>query len=337
MTASAMASETAEAPAVVQRLLASRGAIQAAARVVRGDAPLFAVVCGRGSSGHVGVLLRYLIETRLGLAVSTTAPSVITALHGTLQLQHAMFVVISQSGGSPDLVAATRAARAAGARTIAIVNVADSPVARAAELVIALNCGIERSVAATKSVISSMAACAELVAALADDQALRTALDQLPARLAAAHALDWRALAPDLARAPACFVTARGFGLGTAREIALKLAETLRLPSLAYSAAELLHGPRASVSSATPVLALRQSDATATAVNTLVTSLRAAAVPVHDCGGPHGSLPWIGDAHPVTDAIAMLMPAYRMIEAAARAAGFDPDHPPHLRKVTETL
>lgn len=332
---SAMARETAEAPAVVESL--DQNMIASVACQIVADRPRFAIVCGRGSSGHVGVLLRYLIETRLGLAVSTTAPSVITALQAKLQLQQALFVVISQSGGSPDLVEATRAARAAGARTVAIVNVAGSPVADAAELVITLGAGTETSVAATKSVIASMAACAELVATIAEDHELINALDDLPARLLAAHALDWSPFAAGLVRSPAAFVTARGFGLGTAREIALKMAETLRLPSLAYSAAELLHGPRASVSGDTPVLALRLADATAASVDTLVASLRAATVPVHDCGGPGCSLPWIPDTHPVTDAIAMLMPAYRMIEAAAQAAGFDPDHPPHLRKVTETL
>jgi glutamine---fructose-6-phosphate transaminase (isomerizing) len=48
-------------------------------------------------------------------------------------------------------------------------------------------------------------------------------------------------------------------------------------------------------------------------------------------------LPWIDDDHPAADAITMLVPAYIAIEAAARQAGYDPDHPPHLRKVTKTL
>ena len=54
-------------------------------------------------------------------------------------------------------------------------------------------------------------------------------------------------------------------------------------------------------------------------------------------GGPQCTLPWIDNDHPVCDAIAMLLPAYRAIEAAARARGLDPDNPPHLSKVTRTL
>ncbi|MFD1356005.1 SIS domain-containing protein, partial [Methylorubrum suomiense] len=55
------------------------------------------------------------------------------------------------------------------------------------------------------------------------------------------------------------------------------------------------------------------------------------------CGGPAGTLPWLGDGHPACDPIAMLVPAYRAIEAQARRRGLDPDAPVGLTKVTETL
>ncbi len=331
---SAMLREIAQTPDGVADLVARGCEIATVARAIDIGSVPFVVLCGRGSSGHVGTLLRYLIETRLSLVVSTTAPSVTTLFHSRMQLRHALFVVISQSGGSSDLVAATEAARAAGARTLAIVNVTDSPVAGAAEFVLGIGVGPELSVAATKSVIASMAACVALVAAWTGEMALTDALARLPRRLAQAASLDWSGLAADVLQAPAAFVTARGFGLGPAREIALKLAETTRLPTLAYSAAELLHGPRASISRATPVLALSSPDAAGPSVADLVLALRAAEVPVHDVGG---SLPWIGDDHAVTDPIAMLMPAYAAIEAMTRAKGYDPDHPPFLRKVTSTV
>ena len=334
---SAMARETAECPDVAARLSAQRAAIGAVAATIDLGRAHVAVICGRGSSGHAGVHLRYLIETRLGLPVSATAPSVTTALHRPLKLRGALFVVISQSGGSPDLVEATQAARAAGAVTVALVNVVDSPVAHAAQHVIGLEAGPERSVAATKSVVASMIAGAELVAALAGDAELVAALDRMPQRLAATLALDWSPVGRALETAPCLYVTGRGFGLGPAREIALKCAETLRLPALAYSAAELLHGPRAAVSPKTPVLGFRLGDETALAVDALAVNLRAGGVPLHLAGGVDGNLPWPGDDHPVTDAIAMLPPAYRLIEATARKLGYDPDRPPHLSKVTETL
>src|SRR3954447_20773817 len=186
-----MASEVGESPDVVANIVRNRPATRdIAQRIGIGSAPL-CVVCGRGSSGHAGVFLRYLIETRLRLPVSASAPSVITAFRTPLMLRHALFVVISQSGRSPDLVAATRSARAAGARTIAIVNATASPVADEAEFVIPIEAGHEHSVAATKTVISSMAAGASLVAELADDGGVRGALERLPERLHRALTLDW--------------------------------------------------------------------------------------------------------------------------------------------------
>lgn len=331
-----MAAETAEAPMAARRLVEARDRFAEAARRIDLQAAPLAVICGRGSSGHAGVHLRYLIETRLGLAVSATAPSVTTALGRSLRLKDALFVTISQSGRSPDLVAATVAARQAGAVTVALVNDEASPLAAAAEIALPLMAGPERSVAATKTVVASMTAGALLVAALSGDEALRAALDRLPDRLEAALGCDWSEFAECLGRARAAYATSRGFGLGPAREVALKMSETIAMPALGYSAAELLHGPRAAVSAATPVLALRLGDRTGEDVGRLAGDLKAAGVPVGLCG-EGGDLGWIGDDHPVTDAIAMLPPAYRMIEAAARAAGRDPDRPPHLSKVTSTL
>jgi glucosamine--fructose-6-phosphate aminotransferase (isomerizing) len=332
-----MASEIGESADVVARIVRSRPATRDfAGRLGIGAAPL-CVICGRGSSGHAGVFLRYLVETRLWLPVSASAPSVITAFRTPLKLRDALFVVISQSGRSPDLVAATKSARAAGARTIAIVNATSSPVSDDAEFVIPIEAGDELSVAATKTVIGSMAAGAELVAALADDRALRSALDRLPERLQRALALDWSGVADDLARASAVFVAGRGLALGPAREIALKLSEILRLPSIGVSAAELQHGPRAALSRSTPVIMMRLMDETAATVDALAKELRAQDIAVHLAGGPLGSLSWLAGDDPLTDAITMLVPAYRMIEQAARACGFDPDRPPSLNKITETF
>lgn len=337
MTTSSMASEIAESADVVARIVDNRSTTRdIASRVSIASAPL-CVVCGRGSSGHVGVFLRYLVETRLRLPVSASAPSVTTAFHTPLKLRDALFIVISQSGRSPDLIEATISARAAGARTIAIVNATASPVADAAEFVISIEAGQEHSVAATKTVIGSMAACVSLVAELSGDHALKGALERLPERLTHARALNWSHIAHDLTRASAVFVAGRGLTLGSVREIALKLSEVLRLPSIGVSAAELQHGPRAALSSRTPVIMLRVMDRTAEMVDTLSKELREQNILLHLVGGPLGSLQWLSDDDPAADAITMLVPAYQMIERAARESGFDPDRPPRLSKITETL
>jgi glucosamine--fructose-6-phosphate aminotransferase (isomerizing) len=252
-------------------------------------------------------------------------------------MRDALFVVVSQSGRSPDLVTATRVARQAGALTLAIVNDEASPAAAESELVLPVGAGPEHAVAATKTVVLSMIAGAQLVAALARDDELNDGLHHLVPRLSRALACDWSAWAGRAADAAVCFVAGRGYALGCVREIALKVAETLRVPALGYSAAELRHGPRASITPRTPVLVLRQNDEAAAAVDELVRDLDAAGETVFTAGGPDGTLPWIGDAHPMCDPVVMLIPAYRAIETVARRRGFDPDNPPYLSKVTHTL
>src|SRR6201993_5125861 len=278
-----MASEIGESADVVSRIVRNRRDMAEIAQGLRVDSAPLAVLCGRGSSGHAGVFLRYLIETRLRLPVSASAPSVITAFRKPLTLRNALFIVISQSGRSPDLIAATQSARASGAHTVAIVNALPSPVADAAEFVVPIEAGPEHSVAATKTVVGSMVAGAELIAALADDTALRSALDRLPERVYRGLTLDWTEVSDDLAGASAVFVASRGLGLGSAREIALKLAETLRLPALGFSAAELQHGPRAALSSKTPVIMMRLTDETAATVDAVATELRERKIALHLC------------------------------------------------------
>jgi len=335
--ASAMARETAEIPAAAGRLLTRADLFGNIAERIERAKPRIMVFCGRGSSGHVGVYLRYLFEVQLGMIASAAAPSVVTAYRRPPNFRDALFVVVSQSGLSPDLIDATRMARKFGALTLAIVNDEKSPAASASELVLPIGAGIEQSVAATKAVVLSMVAGARLVAALAHDDDLSGGLQNLPQRLSEALACDWSPWAERAAGAAAAFIVGRGYGLGCVREIALKVSEILRVPALGYSAAELRHGPRASVTPATPVLVLRQNDPAAIAIDELARDLNEAHETVFAAGGTAGTLPWIGDGHPACDPVAMLMPAYRAIEAVARRRGYDPDKPPHLSKVARTL
>jgi glucosamine--fructose-6-phosphate aminotransferase (isomerizing) len=332
-----MAREIAEIPSLSAQLLARQDEVAAIAKHIRLADPRIVIVCGRGSSGHVGVYFRYLIEARAGVIVSAAAPSVFTAYRRRPDMRNALFIVVSQSGRSPDLIMATEYARESGALTLAIVNDDQSPVASASALVLPIGAGPERAVAATKTVALSMQAGVQLMTALTGDADLRDALDRLPGRFEKALMCDWSAWGGSLGAAPAAFVAARGYGFGSAREIALKVTEILRLPALGFSAAELRHGPRAAVAPATPVLLLRQNDEAGATVDGLFNDLRSAGETVFCAGGSTGTLPWIGDDHPICDAVVMLVPAYAAIEKEARRRGLDPDNPQHLSKVTRTL
>jgi glucosamine--fructose-6-phosphate aminotransferase (isomerizing) len=332
-----MAREIREIPPATERLLAEHDVVAVVADRIRNADPRVVVISGRGSSANVGTFLRYLFETRAGLLVSTSAPSVVTTYRRTINMRDAVFIVISQSGRSPDLVMGAQSARKSGALTIAIVNDVTSPVALACELTLPVGAGLERAVAATKSVVLSMVISGQLIAALTSDHALSEKIKQLPQRFSRALTCDWSAWSGSLAAARAAFVIGRGFGLGAAREIALKVAETMRLPTLSYSAAEVRHGPLAAASAETPLLVLRQKDGSSEMVDALIADLRARELNVFSVGDPGGTLPWIGDDDPICDAITMLLPAYAAMEQAARDRGFDPDNPPYLSKITETL
>src|SRR3984893_9493309 len=127
----AMAREIHEIPGAAERLLADHDLLAAVVNRIRRADPRVVVISGRGSSGHAGTFLRYLFEARAGLLVSTSAPSVMTTYGQSIDMRNAVFIVISQSGRSPDLVTGAQAARKSGALTIAIVNDVTSPVALA--------------------------------------------------------------------------------------------------------------------------------------------------------------------------------------------------------------
>lgn len=332
---SRMAIEIAECPRVAEEAVRASPALSRLASAFQKAPPPVVVLCGRGSSGHAGLYLRYLIETRLRVPVSMSAPSIASAYGTRLRLERAWFIVLSQSGASPDLVESAMAARSAGALTIGLLNEADSRVGEVVETAISLGAGRETSVAATKSVLATMAAGARLVAEIAGDQPLHNALDRLPQRLSRALECDWTPLAQELSRRREVYTIGRGLGLAVAKEVALKMAEALRIPAHAYSAAEILHGPRAAITEDALVLAFEVEDETARSVRRTAQALETDGARTLSCGG--GSLAWIGADHPATDAIAMLPPAWRCIERQAAAMGFDPDRPPFLNKVTKTL
>ena len=128
--------------------------------------PRVVITCARGSSDHAATYAKYLIETRVQTPVASYAPSVSSVYKTSWRkLEGCLFLVISQSGQSPDLILSARAAREAGAFVVAIVNQPDSLLAEVAEVVIPMLAGGERSVAATKSFIASVLALVLLVCA----------------------------------------------------------------------------------------------------------------------------------------------------------------------------
>jgi glutamine---fructose-6-phosphate transaminase (isomerizing) len=199
--------------------------------------------------------------------------------------------------------------------------------------------GPERSVAATKTFVASLAALLRLAAHWADDATMRGALTRLPERLAAAGSLDWSGALTNFAAASSLVAIGRGPTLAIAREAALKFKETSNLHAEAFSGAEFLHGPVALVSARYPILMLMPTDAAATGMQQLALDLRdkGAAVFAAEAGAAApGRLPALPSDHPEADAICLIQSFYGLAVRLAERRGIDADRPRHLEKVTRT-
>ena len=334
-----MFQEAASASSVIaQQFEANAPLVAAAVERLKAFAPRSIVTCARGSSDHAATYAKYLFETRLGLVTSSAAPSITSIYFAKQQLEGTLYIAISQSGKSPDLLASVEQAKAGGALTLALVNVEDSPLAQMADIVIPLRAGSEKSVAATKSYLATLGAIMHLVSEWGNDDELKTALKSLPQSLAQAWENDWQAVVDGLKDARNLFVIGRGIGFGAAQEAALKLKETCGLHAEAFSAAEVKHGPMAIVGEGFPVLLFAQQDKTLAGMDSLVEDFRARDAKVFVASESiSGSLPVVQGAHPAIAPMLAVQSFYRMANALSIARGYNPDEPPHLRKVTETM
>lgn len=341
MDRSLLAQEAAEAPERVAAMLAANAAqvAEIAARLRRAP-PRMVVTCARGSSDHAAACIRFAVQRHLGIPAFDLAPSMASVYGARLDLSGALFLAVSQSGQSPDLVRAASWAREAGALALAVVNSPQSDLARASDGVIDIAAGPEASVAATKSYIASVAAGLQLVAAAGDTAELRHAVESLPEVLGRAAALDWSALMPALAPADSAYVAGRGPGFGIVQEMALKMKECCVLHAEAVSAAEIMHGPFQMLRGGLPVLAIGQGDESAESLRAMLARVAgqgvAMLVAMPGYEGP-GALPVVEGAAPLVAPLAALQSFYGAVGALAEARGHDPDRPALLAKVTETL
>jgi len=335
-----MRDEAAESPAVVTRQISRNAQLLAdIGAQLRRRPPRVVVTCARGSSDHAATYAKYLIETHAQVLTASLAPSVSSVYGMQYDLSDSLFIAISQSGKSPDLLACAAAARRNGATIVALCNSADSPLFAAADHAIPLWAGPEQSVAATKSFVASLTALAHLTAEWTQDEALLAATRALPALLQDAWPLDWSPALPLLRNADHLYVIGRGLGLGVAQETALKGKETCGLHAEAFSGAEVRHGPLALLGSNFPALILAQDDATRPGLESLAGELAARGVPVVMAGAQAAgviALPTL-PGHPALEPIVMAPSLYRLLASVALERGHDPDKPPHLQKITETV
>ena len=335
-----MRTETAAAPVAVRELLATSGAsINALAERLRAASVRSVVTVARGSSDHAASHFAYLLLTRLGVWATSMPPSAITLHHAPLDATGMAAIAFSQSGQSPDLVAAMAGLRDRGAATVAFVNDVKSPLALGAQHAIDLAAGPEKSIAATKSFIAQLVAGTHLVASWSRDDALIEALKQVPDTLGRALASDWSAAIAPLVDADRLLVIARGASLAIAAEMALKFKEVCGIQAEAFSAAEVRHGPMALIGAGYPLLVLAPRGPEQAEVLAFAADMRrqgASVLLAAPNPHPEAQLPLAVAEYEVLDAVSAIQSFYVMVEALARARGLNPDQPPRLKKVTLT-
>ncbi len=272
-----MLKEIFEQPRTVENALRGRldlegatarfGGLNMSASELRGIERL--VIAASGTSWHAALVGEYLIEELAHLPVEVQFAHEFCYRNAPLE-RGTVLLVISQSGETADTLAALREAKRRGHRTLAIVNVVGSTIAREADGGIYMHAGPEIGVASTKAFVSTLTVLALLAVhlgrlrmlsasrALEVLQALAAAPPQIESILAQNTTL--RELASKYARLGDCFFLGRGYTFPIALEGALKLKEISYVHAEGYSAAEMKHGPIALIDPQTPTLFLVPQD-----------------------------------------------------------------------------
>ena len=347
MSDSILLSEIADQPAVLDRLLREGAAdADAIATAIRARGVRHVVIAARGSSDNAARYAQYLFGACNRLTVTLATPSLFTRYQAPPRMDGALVVGISQSGQSPDLVAVVEEGRRQGCATLAITNVAGSPLTVVADHTFVLRADRERSIAATKTYTAQLLALAMLSTALADDHMRRRQMAQVPALVHAALQIDTPILvaaATVLKDAGHGVVIGRGFNYATAFEISLKAKELAYVAVEPYSAADFQHGPIALIESGFAAIVINVAGAVSQEVedllremvrrgarpvvlSNLAASLALAAAPL---ALPVDVPEWLSP-------IVAVVPGQKLAFYLSRQRGFDPDQPRGLSKVTRT-
>ena len=335
-----------EQPAVLRRLLAKEEATaQALADLIHGRDIDHIVIAARGTSDNAGRYAQYVLGAMNGISVGLAAPSLFSIYRRPPRFGNALVLGISQSGKSPDIVSVLAEARLQGALTAALTNRPASPLADQADVVIDLQAGEERAVAATKTYTAELAAIALLSAALSNSAEQRNALMAIPDAVAKTLSMNdaVAAAAPRYRYMQRCVVVGRGYNYATAFETALKLKEMTYTIVEPYSSADFLHGPLAMIEQGFPVIIVAPSGVMAAEMTDFARTLRerqAEVIAISDAADllelarvplalPAPVPEWLS---PIT----AILPGQLLAMHLAHARDYDIDSPRGIRKVTET-
>jgi glucosamine--fructose-6-phosphate aminotransferase (isomerizing) len=335
-----MRAEALEAPLIAERQFSeNQQLLDELAQYLNQKNPYSLVSIARGSSDHAAQYLNFLATIKLGKLSTSLSMSALTLYQAQLDVSKSLGIAISQSGQSPDIIMPIEYMHTHNAPTLAMVNVADSPLAKAAEWTIPLHAGPERSVAATKSFIASLTASASLIATWKNDLELTRGLHHLPDDLLKAQQQDWTAPIDALKASKRIMIVGRGYGLSLALEAALKLKETCSIQAEAFSAAEIKHGPQALIEEGYPLLIFANRGPALLSMLDLAEDMKSRGANVILAAPPfvkNKQLEIQSTHAEELDVISAIQSFYLMAEELSRSLGLNPDKPKHLAKVTKT-
>ncbi len=252
-----MLNEIQEQPVALRRVLSHTidAVRQVALEIKQRDIDLV-ILAARGTSDHAALYAQYLFQYVNGIPVALATPSLYTLYGISPKLGKALVIGISQSGESPDIVEVVAQARRSGALTIGITNQEGSLLTKTAQHTLLCHAGPERSVAATKTYITTCAVLAMLSAYMPGGEPLQENIGQIPQLVADAltHEEHIARVTERYVHARDCVVLGRVFQYSTARETALKLEETCYVVATPFSSADFRHGPAALVERGFPAI-----------------------------------------------------------------------------------
>ena len=307
------------------------------------------VITACGSAYYAGCAARYALERLTRIPVVLELASELRYSDPLID-EHTLLIVISQSGETADTIAALKECKARGARTLAVVNVVGSTVAKLADNTVYTWAGPEIAVATTKGYTTQVSVLYLLAVYIGDKlglleneyKTLVKDLQLLPRRIQ--QTIDLNAAIPDLAKkyhaSKALFFIGRNTDYAVSLEGALKMKEISYLHSEAYAAGELKHGTIALIEEHTPVIALCCNPAIMgkTLSNIVEVKSRGAEVLALTFRSNQkiisvaDDLLFIPDTDPLFSAVTEIVPLQLLAYHVAKENGCDIDKPKNLAK-----
>ncbi len=335
-----------EQPAVLANFLDKNlNNVKAIASIMRKYDPKFVLIAARGTSDNAAIYAKYLISAFLQIPVGLAIPSLYTIFKQPPLMRNGLVIGISQSGESPDVLAVMEEARKQSCPTLGIVNRIDSPLVQFSDMILPLNCGEEKAVAASKTHTAQLLAIASLTAMWRTDSQLINNLSPLPDTINDALKTHQRIkeIAEEIKTHDRILIVGRGFTYCTTHEIALKIKELAYISADPYSAADFKHGPIALVEEGFPLVAIAPEGKAFETMHALINEVKQIGAETIIISNRLSLaqenprfLPIPLDVPEWLSPIVTVVPGQLLALSLTVARGNDPDKPRSLKKVTHT-